>query len=351
MPPPTPPPQVAVIVVTYNSISDLEHSLPALAAQTVAAEVVVVDNDSSDGTADWVAAHHPEVRLVRSGSNLGYAGGNNLGFSITQTPLLAVLNPDTEPSPTWLEELISAHRRNPRAGLLTSSVRLHGRPDHINACGNDLHVTGLAFCRGLNEPASAYPDSTQVAAASGAAFLSTRAVLEELHGFDPEFFTYLEDTDLSIRCRLAGHEVVYVPESVVLHRYVNHQTPRKLYYLERNRLLLLFKDFRAPTLLALAPVLLFGEVQAWTYAGLRGLPYLRAKAHSYRWAWSRRRHIAERSRLVIRRSPDSSVLRLMTPRLAIDQVQGDSPGIRLLSKLVETLYRLLFLPARLLPIR
>lgn len=345
-PVPPPPPRVSVIVVTYNSIQDLEHCLPALKRQTTPAEVVVVDSDSPDGTADWVATHHPDLRLIRAGANLGYAGGNNLGFSLTDSPLLAVLNPDTEPTPTWLEELIQAQERNPAAGLLTSSIRLHHRPDHINACGNELHVTGIAFCRGLNEPAAAHAVQRPVAAVSGAAFLARRAVLEELHGFDPEFFTYLEDTDLSIRCRLAGHEVLYVPQSVVLHRYVNHQTPRKLYYLERNRLLLLFKDLRPATLALMAPVLLLGEVQAWTYALLRGLPYLRAKAHSYRWVWSRRRHISERSRLVIRARSDSSVLRLMTPRLAIDQVQGDGRGARLLSALVEAVYQFLFLPAR-----
>ena len=139
-----------------------------------------------------------------------------------------------------------------------------------------------------------------------------------------------------------------MPESVVLHRYVNNQTPRKLYYLERNRLLLLFKNFTAPTLLALAPVLLMGEVQAWAYALLRGLPYLSAKANSYRWVWSRRRHIRERGALVIRRVPEGRVLRLMTPRLAIDQVQGDGPLTRGASKAIELIYSLLFLPAKLL---
>ncbi len=343
-----PTPRVSVILVTYNSIPDLEQCLPALRGQTVPAEVVVVDNDSPDGTADWVATHHRDVRLVRSGSNLGYAGGNNLGFSLTDTALLAVLNPDTEPAPTWLEELIRAQEENPQAGLLTSSVRLRERPGHINACGNDLHVTGIAFCRGLNEPAASHARETPVPAVSGAAFLARREILEELDGFDAEFFMYLEDTDLSIRCRLAGHEVIYVPGSVALHRYANSQSPGKLYYLERNRHLLLFKDFRPGTLLAMAPVLVLGEVQAWTFALLRGPPYLRAKARAYGWTWSRRRHIRESSRRIARRVPDGSVLRLMTARLAIDQVQGDSRAVRVLSAVIEAAYRVLFLPARLL---
>lgn len=337
-----------MILVAYNSRQDLEHCLPALAAQTVPHLAVVVDNESTDGTAAWVESNHPEVTLVRSPDNLGYAGGNNLGFSRTSTPLLAVLNPDTIPAPTWLEALVDAQRRNPEAGLLTSSVRLHDEPDRINACGNDLHVSGIAFCRGLGEPASRHLREQPVAAASGAAFLAPRAVLEEVHGFDPEFFTYLEDTDLSVRVRLAGHEVLYVPGSVVLHRYVNHQTARKLYFLERNRLLMLLKGLRGATLLALLPVLLLGEVQAWVYALTRGPAYLRAKLRSYGWVLSRRRYIGERRRQVLRRASDASVLRLMTTRLAIEQVQGEGALSRGFAAAIHAAYAILFLPARFL---
>lgn len=337
-----------MILVAYNSRQDLEHCLPALAAQTVPHQAVVVDNQSSDGTAEWVESNHPEVTLIRAPANLGYAGGNNLGFSRTSAPLLAVLNPDTVPTPTWLEGLLAAHRRNPKAGLLTSSVRLHQDPERINACGNDLHVSGIAFCRGLGELATRHAQERPVAAASGAAFLAPRRVLEEVHGFDPEFFTYLEDTDLSIRIRIAGHEVLYVPDSIVLHRYAGRQTPRKLYFLERNRLLMLLKDLRPTTLLAMLPVLLLGELQAWAYALSRGPAYLRAKLRSYGWVVSRRRYIGERRRQLLRRASDASVLRLMTTRLAIEQVQDEGPASRALAAAVQAAYAILFLPARLL---
>ena len=340
-----------VVIVSYNSGHDLQSCLPSVLAQSIDAEVVVVDNASPEGTADWIQNTFPTVRLIRARGNLGYAEGNNLAFRSTDLPYIAVLNPDTVVNPGWLAALLDAEKRSPAAGIVTASIRLHGTPEIVNACGNDLHLTGIGFCRGLNQPATLFAQEEPVAAASGAAFLIRRAVLEDLGGFDPEFFTYLEDTDLSVRCWLAGYQVLYVPGAVVEHRYVNNQTPDKLYFLERNRVMLLLKNFRFTTLVLMSPVLLLGELQAWVYALLKGPAYLRAKLRSYGWLLRNWSHIVERRREVKRRVPDATVLRLMTSRLAIDQVFGESRLSRAAARAAQIAYEVLFLPARLILLR
>lgn len=319
------PALVSVVIVVYNARRHLSRCVGAVLAQSYPrVEILVVDNASSDGSADEVAARfpQPQVRLVRAGRNLGYAGGNNLGFAHARGDYVAVLNPDTEVESTWLAALVEALEADPAAGLATSKILLFDRRDRINTCGNDVHYTGLAFCRGLGCPATAFTAATTVPAVSGAAFLIRRDLLLWLGGFDERFFLYLEDTDLSWRAALAGFACLFVPDSVVYHHYAVRIDPPKTFYLERNRYLLLLQNCRWATLLLLLPALLLTEVLIWGYVLLRGRAHIGAKLGAYRWLLGRRRQIVRSRRRVqrLRRAGDRSVLRRLDYRLAFDQV-------------------------------
>ena len=101
-------------------------------------------------------------------------------------------------------------------------------PDRINACGNDVTFTGLTFCRGLDQPVAEYTSVERVAAVSGAAFVIRRKVLDEIGPFDESFFVYFEDTDLSLRALLAGHDCLVVPQAIVRHQYIFKLSPQVL---------------------------------------------------------------------------------------------------------------------------
>ena len=282
--PPRPSPLVSVIVVAYNAEQYLRACLATLRWQRYPSfEVIVIDTGTRPEATAAIVARFPEVRLIRAESNLGYAGGNNLGLAHVRGDYLAVLNPDTEVEPGWLAALVAALEEEDRAGLATSKILLSDRRDRINTCGNDVHYTGLAMCRGLDLPASAYADREPVAAVSGAAFLIGRELFTRLGGFDEHFFMYLEDTDLSWRASLLGFNSLFVPESVVYHHYVTRVSAAKLFYLERNRHLMLLQNLQFTTLVLLAPALLLMEGLTWGFATLRGAGYLKAKLRAYRW--------------------------------------------------------------------
>jgi GT2 family glycosyltransferase len=135
----------------------------------------------------------------------------------------------------------------------------------VNACGNEVHLSGLTLCRGMGQPSKAYDAPCEVGAVSGAAFLMRRELFEHLGGFDASFFLYMEDVDLSLRARLAGKRILYVPEAVVYHDYQLHFGRRKIFYQERNRYRMLLKIFRWRTLLALLPALLLAEAVTWGF--------------------------------------------------------------------------------------
>jgi GT2 family glycosyltransferase len=274
--------QVDVSVVSWNSWPHLRENLPALIDQDFPSyRVVVVDNDSSDETAENVEAEFPDVDVVRCGQNAGYGAGNNVGFARSHSRYVAVLNPDARPERGWLRALVRTLEEHPNAALATSKVLLASDASRVNACGNSVHLSGIAYCRGLNDDQHRFVRAENVPAVSGAAFIARRDALDAIGGFDERFFMYLEDTELSLRARLAGWDVVLAPRSRVVHDYVLDIPASKFYYLERNRIFMMLNIFRWRTLFALLPVLTLTEVGVWCFALRNGRGLANAKLASY----------------------------------------------------------------------
>lgn len=312
-------PLVSIILVGHNSLSDLQRCLPTLARQRYdQCEILFVDNASTDGSVDYVMREFPNAKIIHNSINRGYAGANNVGFQQARGEYIAVLNPDTEVHADWLREMVLALQAHPSAGLATPQILIMEQPSRVNTCGNDVTLTGLTFCRGLDQAAGTYSQVERVAAVSGAAFMIRRAVVEEIGGFDEEFFLYFEETDLSLRAGLAGYDCLYVPTAVVLHDYDFRFSADKCYWQERNRYYSLLKTLRWATLLVLLPSLLLSEIIAWGYAGLQGRAHLRSKLNSYSWLFSHRVQISEARSAVqrLRRVNDRVLLRGFNHRLS-----------------------------------
>jgi GT2 family glycosyltransferase len=317
-----PTPCVSVIVVTHNSADDITRCLSSLRSQTWPRwELIVVDNASTDDTVARVRESYPQARLIQSGENVGYAAGNNMGFGHARGDVLAVLNPDTQVARGWLEPLVEALERDPDVGLATPKITLIDRPGRINACGNAITFAGLTVCRGLEAPVTAFTQADDVAAVSGAAFVIRRDVLDAIGGFDESFFIYYEDTDLSLRARVAGWRCRFVPASLVQHEYHFRMTPGKCYWIERNRYAALAHNLRWPTLLVLLPALAFSELVVWTYVIAGGPKLIAAKLRSLRWLLTHVGELRRRHRAVqrLRRTPDRELLRSFTSRLTLTQ--------------------------------
>ncbi|MGD8626666.1 MAG: glycosyltransferase family 2 protein [Anaerolineae bacterium] len=333
-------PGASVIVVGYNGKEYLAQCLSALLdGQHRDYEVIVVDNASTDGSADHVEQTFPWVRVLRNQTNLGFGGAANLGARQAMGQYLAFLNQDTIVEPGWLASLVAALERDPQAALATSKILLLDRPDAINTCGNDVHCTGLTLCRGMGQPASACAQPAHVRAVSGAAFAISQDLFHRLGEFDDTFFMYMEDTDLSWRARLAGYHCLYVPGSVVYHDYALHFGLQKTFYQERNRYLILLKHLRWPTLIALLPALLLGEIVTWGFVLLRERQRLANKLRAYGWIVSHWRHVLHSRRRVqaLRRVRDRALIRPLTHRLDYGQT-----GEGLVARLAHFIFDPLF---------
>lgn len=333
-------PELSILLVSYNSRADLARCLPSIQGQDFSNyELIVVDNHGSDGVADLLTTHYPTVRLLPNPANTGYAGGNNLGLRQARGQWTLILNPDTELRPGCLSKLLVTLQANPDAFITPKLLNPDGRT--INACGNQMHYTGITTCRGLNETTDAYQGLQAVGLLSGAAFIASTDALRQLGGFDEEYFMYFEDTDLSLRARLCGYRLLCQADAEIVHYYHLGLTADKFYYLERNRLLTLLKVLTWPTLLSLLPALLFTELATWAFA-LRGWAYLRARVRGYLYLWQRRSAIRH-ARVVIqatRRRADYELLAGSQTALPLVQVSA-GPVSHLLDRLTRGLYQVL----------
>ncbi len=204
-------PHVSVIVLNYNGLKWLSACLNALVGQVDAPafEIVLVDNGSTDGSSAYVESRYPSVRIVQTGRNLGYAGGNNAGARHARGAWLAFLNNDTVAAPDWLARLDQAAGAREGAPLVTSRLESLAFPGYIDSAGDGYLRAGGAYKRGHGTPIGAWLQSREVFGACGAGFLIRRDVFDQLAGFDEDFFMVYEDVD-SLVPRQAGRTSVLV---------------------------------------------------------------------------------------------------------------------------------------------
>lgn len=192
------------------------------------------------------------ARILENSRNKGYGAAVNQGFRTSQAPYIATLNDDAVAHPRWLEALMYALESRADAGMCASQVRFYGEPQ-LDSAGMLVCRDGSSKQRGHCQCPEDFPAAEEVLFPSGSAALYRRAMLEQIGGFDDEFFLYCEDTDLGLRARWAGWKCLYVPDAVVEHHYSHSAgvaSELKAFYVERNRLFVAAKNFPARMLLA-----------------------------------------------------------------------------------------------------
>jgi len=234
-------PTVTVVVPTLAADETLDECLTSLDRQTFRDfEVIVVDNSGRQ-----LVKPRGCARIIANDRNVGFGAAVNQAFHQSGAPFLAVLNDDAIAHPGWLEALVSAVEHRTDFGMCASQVRL-ADADRLDSAGMLLCLDGSSKQRGHLESPASYARAQEALLPSGSAAFYRREMLDEIGLFDESFFLYCEDTDLGLRARWAAWECLYVPDAVVEHRY-SHSAGKasalKAYYVERNRLFVIFKNF------------------------------------------------------------------------------------------------------------
>lgn len=240
-------PRVLIIVLCYNGAELTLACLETLRRlRYPRADVLVVDNASHDGTPARVRAQFPEVAVIETGANLGFAAGNNVGFRHTLAhgyDYALLLNNDTEVAPDLLDVLVGAAEASPEIGVVGPTIYYHERPELIWSAGGVIDWRrGVSAMRGGQRGDRSYQAPADVDFVTGCALLCKRAVLEQAGLLDERFFMYYEETEWCVRVARAGFRIVHVPGTSVLHKIpLNARFDQEYlaYYMTRNRLLFL----------------------------------------------------------------------------------------------------------------
>jgi GT2 family glycosyltransferase len=275
---------VSVVVLAYGEEPLLQACVTAVLdsvtreGDPVDLEVIVVDNGARAAVS--ALAPHPRLRVVTMESNTGFTGGCNAGAQEARGRVLVFVNSDAVVSPTAVWSL--AHElKDDTIGLACGSLRLLDAPDTMNSAGNPVHYLGVVWAGGYGEPSTRHAESRDVTAITGAFFGARRDTWDAFGGFDPLYFAYHEDAELSLRCRQRGLRVRYCAEAIALHDYDFSRHAQKRYLVERNRWLALVTLYPRPVLVAVIPALLAFEVAMLAMATIQG--WLPAKLRGYWW--------------------------------------------------------------------
>ncbi len=301
------PTPVSIVIVSYESAADLPELLGALAADAEGpAEVIVVDNASADNSA--AVAEAAGAIVIRMPSNVGFSAGCHAGADLASNDTVVFLNPDTVPRAGWLPPLVDALTL-PSVGAACATLELMDRPGHFNSSGGALTYYGVAWATDVGTPIPKELDPVETPFPSGAAMAIKVDTWRELGGYRPDFFMYHEDSDFGWRLRLRGLRSVRVPASVVAHSYEFERNEYKMFYLERNRLMMLRANYRGLTLALLAPVLGAVELGILIIAIRDG--WGDAKVRSWKGAWRARKATKAWRASIVRTVTDGDILASM----------------------------------------
>ena len=246
-------PKFSVLIVNYNGLKHLQECLESLQAQSFQDfEIIFVDNASHDGSVDFVRQAFPQVKLVLSSINLGFAGGNNFGIPECHGKWIFFLNNDTRLDLDCLAQL-SLACDTLGAGALACLMVDYYHTNLVDSGGDTLYAAGPTYTfRGLPVSDPLFSAPREITAACGGASVWRRDVLDQVGIFDDDFFLNFEDLDLSFRTRHAGYSIWMMPSAKVYHKgsaTIGHNTRSSVYYCSRNLLWMRLKNYPARVLL------------------------------------------------------------------------------------------------------
>lgn len=240
--------ELSIITVNYNGLKDTCALIDSITFNEDM-EVIVVDNDSTENEAGILQERYPNIKVIRSDKNLGFAGGNNLGIKAAKGKFLYLINNDTVFIDFNPQALIMRLKSSPKIGMVCPKIRFAWDNDPIQYAGytplSPITIRNKAIGFG-EEDKGQYDTPYQTPYAHGAAMMLKREVIEKV-GFMPEcYFLYYEELDWSMMMTRAGYEIWYEPASTIYHKEsqsTGQNSPLRTYYITRNRLLLVKRNF------------------------------------------------------------------------------------------------------------
>jgi GT2 family glycosyltransferase len=307
-------PAVTLLILNFNGKHLLtQHLASVLATDYRNFRVTIIDNGSTDGSLEFLAAHCPHVEIIRNNRNKGFVLAYNAAIASVGTEYFALLNNDVSVEPDWLKILIH-HAQGKKVAALTPKMLFFHDRGRINAAGGNCDIYGTGWNRGNDEvDRGQYEKIEETFYGNGAALLISKKAWHDVGSFDERYFMYGEDVDWCWRARLKGYKILYVPSSKVYHRWLGSKGPI-FYLLERNTFSNIIKNYGLRVLVKIVPTYIAIKFlkTLWAFKNAkRGGKFLALKAicwniANFRDTWEKRLEV-QSSRV----ASDANIQRLM----------------------------------------
>ncbi|MFD1142751.1 glycosyltransferase family 2 protein [Larkinella insperata] len=338
-----------IIVVTYNHQKYLATLFGSLAHLTHPNyHVLVIDNRSTDGTREFLRSQPLPIKVIYQPENTGFCEANNLGMArafAAGADVCVLLNPDTEVTPDFLAQLEISYqyqlRKGVNVGLLQPVILHQQRREWLNTAGNAIHYLGFGWCKDNGYPRPTGNQDREIISVSGACLYIPKPYYQRVGGFNPVFFAYSEDQDLSWRGLLRGYRHFCCGSAVIYHDYHFSKSTAKWYHVEKNRLMVVLQNYQRQTLLLVAPALFAVELLILVYSIVGG--FFGEKLKGYGFLIRHRKRIQTVRRQIQRQRtvPDKVFLPQFSSELVFSEIRNP-----LITWLVNPILRAYFALAR-----
>ena len=246
---------ISIIIPHHNNYDILNDCLESLYKSNLHdSEIIIVDNNTTDESIHKIKVDFPNLIIIKSATNRGYAGGCNYGVKHAKGNLLVFLNNDTEMEEQWLTQLITTINNDPNISSVQPKIINKydkNKFDYAGGSGGFMDKYCYPFARGrifhsIEKDNGQYDDSIKIFWASGTGFITKKNIFEQLGGFDETLFAHMEEIDYHWKCQLAGYHLHINPKSVIYHLgggTLSYYSSYKTYLNHRNSLLLLLSNY------------------------------------------------------------------------------------------------------------
>lgn len=281
-------PEIAVVILNYNTRRHLEHYLPSVLQHSPGAKIVVADNGSPDDSIAFLHAQYPMVEVLDLAQNWGFAEGYNQALRRVKADIYVILNSDVEVTAGWMDPILQAMQADPGIAVAQPKIledKRRDRFEHAGAAGGWVDFLGYPFCKGrifthVEQDSGQYDQPSPCFWAAGAAFFIRAELYHRFGGFDGDYFAHNEEIDLCWRLKRAGYSVWCIPQSRVYHLgggTLGYESPRKAFLNFRNSLYTIVKNETRKKLYWLIPArLLLDGVAAAMYLSKRNFGAIKA---------------------------------------------------------------------------
>lgn len=263
---------ISVIIINYNGKHLLKECIQSILNQSYPdIEIIMVDNASRDGSAEFIEELFPQIKIIKLSLNTGFAGGNIEGLKYASGDYIMLLNNDVAIDMDCVNNLVASMEKHPDVGIASAKMLVYGK-DIIDSAGDGFSTSLKGFKRGEGLQANHYDNEEYIFGACAGAAIYRRKMIEEIGFFDEDFFLIHEDTDLNLRAQLAGWKVLYVSSAIAYHKVrstIGNMSDTAIYYSLRNCELVRMKNIPTGIFLRCLPAFIIGSILDFLFFALK----------------------------------------------------------------------------------